>query len=46
MTADYSKMPGPGHYTTKLMTVGHEGKKWNLQSRTVNKNDTAEIAIK
>jgi hypothetical protein len=30
MAADFSKIPGPGTYTTKLMTLGHDGHKWNF----------------
>ena len=38
LAANFSQIPGPGTYSTKLMTVGNEGRKWNMQSRTINVN--------
>ena len=37
-TADFSSIPGPGTYSTKLMTIGNEGIKYNIQHRTKNVN--------
>ena len=31
-------MPGPGAYTSKLMTIGHSGPMFNLQGRSHNVN--------
>ena len=34
----YDGMPGPGAYTSKLMTIGHSGPMYNLQGRSHNVN--------
>jgi len=28
--ADFTTLPGPGTYSTKLMTIGNDGNKWNM----------------
>lgn len=39
MDADnYKYIPGPGTYTSKLMTIGHSGPMFNLQGRSHNVN--------
>jgi len=39
-------MPGPGAYTSKLMTIGHSGPMYNLQGGSHNVNDPINVAIK
>ena len=39
----YDGMPGPGAYTSKLMTIGHSGPMYNLQGRSHNVNGKFSI---